>query len=229
MIDNTATVEDSHNILAGTRGLSDYDNRHRFSLSSVYQLPIGEGRKLGSGLHGTAGMLISGWEINTVVQARSGQPFNPTITTDTSNTGESKDRPDLVGDPMKAGPVPGNASLACQSTRSQGGLAADVTGTAASWFNVCAFATPTTQRFGNAGRNILIGPGLTNFDFSLIKNTKVGEVATVQFRLEAFNALNHPNLDIPNAQMNNAAAGHISNTLAGFDARQIQFGLKIAY
>jgi hypothetical protein len=205
MIDNVGSVQDSHNILSGARGLSDYHNRHRFSLSSVYQLPIGEGRQLANSIHGPAGMLISGWEINTVVQARSGQPFNPRITTDASNTGENQDRPNLVGDWHVDHPTPQQ------------------------WFNPAVFTTPTTGTFGNAGRNILIGPGLTNFDFSLIKNTKVGEAANVQFRLEAFNAFNHANLDIPNAQMNTANAGRITNTLAGFDARQIQFGLKIAY
>jgi len=203
MID-MGTPQDSHNIQL-SRGLSDNDNRHRFSASSVYQLPIGEGRKLGSGIKGKTGMLISGWEINTVAQARSGQPFNPVITTDTSNTGANRDKPNLVGDWHVDHP------------------------TAQQWFNPAAFATPAAGTFGNSGRNILIGPSMFNVDLSLIKNTRIGESKTVQFRLEAFNALNHANLDLPNAQMNTSNAGHIFSTLAGFDARQIQFGLKIGY
>ncbi len=198
------TPQDSHNIYL-SRGLSEYDNRHRFSASSVYQLPFGEGRKFASTTAGKAGTLISGWEVNTAMQARSGQPFNPTVTTDTSNTGENRDKPDLVADWRVANPTPGQ------------------------WFNVAAFRTAAVGTFGNAGRNILIGPNMVNVDMSLIKNTRIGESKSVQFRLELFNALNHANFDLPNAQINTANAGRIFSTLPGFDARQIQYGLKIAY
>jgi len=200
----TTTPQDSHNIRA-SRGLSDYDNRHRFSASSVYQLPFGTGRRFATNVQGVSGGLISGWEINAVVQARSGQPFNPRITTDRSNTGELKDQPDLVGDWHVSNPTPDR------------------------WFNPAAFAPAAVNTFGNVGRNILIGPKLVNVDLSLIKNMRLAESKTAQFRLEFFNAFNHANLDLPNAQVNTANAGHIFNTLPGFDARQIQFGLKIAY
>jgi hypothetical protein len=203
MID-LGTPQDSHNINL-SRGLSEYDNRHRFSLSSVYQLPFGDGRRFASTVAGKAKMLISGWEINTVWQARSGQPFNPTVTTDTSGTGENRDKPDLIGDWRVANPTPQQ------------------------WFNVAAFRTAAAGTFGNSGRNILIGPSMFNVDASLIKNTRIGESKSVQFRLEFFNALNHANFDLPNAQLNTANAGRVFSTLPGFDARQVQYGLKINY
>jgi hypothetical protein len=103
------------------------------------------------------------------------------------------ERPDLVGDPFKAGPVAANPT--CQAPAQ--------VGTPQNWFNQCAFAQPAAEPFGPAfgteGRNILTGPGFTDLDFSLAKSIPLrGENHRLQFRGEFFNLLNHPNFDIPN-------------------------------
>ena len=65
------------------------------------------------------------------------------------------------------------------------------------WFNTAAFAFPAPGTFGNAGRNILEGPGYQNVNASLVKNTALTERFNLQFRAEAFNLFNHPNLNLP--------------------------------
>ena len=99
---------------------------------------------------------------------------------DNSNTGianlgfGSGDRPHVAGDPLLADPDP------------------------QAWFNTSAFALPAFGTFGNAGRNIISGPSLWNVNVSLLKDTPLGEDATLQFRAEFFNVMNTPNFGLPN-------------------------------
>jgi hypothetical protein len=141
------------------------------------------------------------------------------------------DRPDLIADPIEPGPVPANPNPACQKTRSQGGLASDVTLDPASWFNPCAFAAPATARFGTAGRNILIGPGLANTDFALHKDIAFREQRRLQFRFEFFNLFNHPNFDIPNKNFDSPAFGAVQseNAYHNKPPRQVQLGLRYQF
>jgi len=95
------------------------------------------------------------------------------------------------------------------------------------WFDVSAFALAPSFVNGNAGRNILIGPGLENLDFALFKNFAIREQSALQFRWELFNSLNHANFGFPSATINvPATAGQISSAAAG---RQMQFGLKFTF
>ena len=117
-------------------------------------------------------------------------------------------------------------------TQSQGGLAADVVRQPQSWFNPCAFATPQPGRFGSAGRNILIGPGIQNLDVSLVKNMPFRtEGRRLQFRVEVFNLLNHPNLDIPNRLLGTPAFGKVlsANRFGNKPPRQLQLGFRYAF
>jgi hypothetical protein len=100
------------------------------------------------------------------------------------------------------------------------------------WFDPNAFSLPAFGTFGNVGRGILSGPGLADVDLALVKNTKVSENLTVQFRAEFFNAFNRVNFGPPNTTVFssgaiNASAGVIT-TLAT-NPRQIQFGLKLIF
>ena len=83
------------------------------------------------------------------------------------------------------------------------------------WFNTACFqqVADTTGTFGNTGRNTVRGPGQFNIDMSMIKNTKIGPVAS-ELRLEIFNLLNNPQFANPNGQLGNAAFGTISAMLA---------------
>ena len=105
------------------------------------------------------------------------------------------------------------------------------------WFDTSCFVAPTdnTGTYGNAGRGIIRGPGSFNIDASLIKNTKIGRFTT-EFRVEAFNLLNHPQFGNPNTTLGNAAFGTISSmlsspscSLCGTIERQVQLGVKVRF
>ena len=102
------------------------------------------------------------------------------------------------------------------------------------YFDPCVFADQTDRRFfGNLGRHTVSGPGLVNLDLSVIKNTRVAERITLQFRSELFNILNHPNFNNPAAAIFarsgavTANRGRINTT--NTTSREIQFGLKLLF
>lgn len=193
--------------LRAERGLSGYDTRNRLSFSYVYELPWGAGRHFLSGVTGAAGTLVTGWQVNGVYSLQSGRPLTVTIGSDRSNTGiGGRNRPNRIGDPV----LP-------RDKRSVDG-----------WFRADAFTLQPQFTYGNAGRNIVRGPGINNLDFSLLKNTSVGEGKNLQFRVEVFNLANHPNFDNPNTQFDSTSQfGRIFS--ADGSERQIQFALKLIF
>jgi hypothetical protein len=173
--------------------------------------------------------------MNYIMQARTGQPYSLTVAGDVANLKGSAPnvgnyaRPNIVGDPFKAGPVAANPNVKCQTTVSQGGLAADVVGNSASWFNPCAFAVPSGS-FGNLGRNTFRGPAVFNMDVSLFKGFTLREGWVLQLRFEAFNALNVQNWEVPSGTTIGASnAGQITSLAAGTTPRQLQFGLRFQF
>ena len=127
---------------------------------------------------------------------------------DNSGTGRSilgfgnNDRPNLIANPELSNP------------------------TADEWFNTDAFAFPAPGTFGNAGRNILDGPGFQNFNVALVKNTAFSERVNLQFRAEAFNFFNHPNFNLPDNFLASPTFGRITSSR---DPRHLQFGLKLLF
>lgn len=204
--DSAGTVNGAQNELnrRAERGLSAFDTRHRLSLSYVYELPFGRGRRFASNATGLFGGIIGGWELSGITVMRSGLPFTAIISGDQSGTGQSKDRPNQIGDIM----LP-------RSER-----------TVTRWFRTEAFRVPDRGTFGNAGRNNLIGPGSRNFDISLSKRTRFGEAKMMELRFEFFNALNTPTFILPNAVANSSNFGRI---FQASDARQIQLGAKVRF
>jgi hypothetical protein len=142
--------------------------------------------------------LTTGWQLGGILSLQTGQPFSVLAGQDNSSTGLGNDRPDVVGDP-NAGPK-----------------------TVQRWFNTAAFVPNAELTFGNAGRNIVVGPGFHNFDFSLLKNTRIGERADVQFRAEFFNITNHPSFALP---ANILAAPNFGTLFQTPDAAQNNVGL----
>jgi hypothetical protein len=158
------------------------------------------------------GRWYGGWQMTGLLLKRGGLPLTITQTQGVQSTGTGN-RPNRV----------------C------GGLAAKPT--IDQWFDPSCFVSPAdiTGTFGNAGRNILRGPGSFNIDASLIKNTKIGMFQT-EVRLEAFNVLNHPQFANPNTTFGNAAFGQItamlsspSCSLCGTTERQVQLGFKMKW
>jgi hypothetical protein len=215
------------------RGLSDFNVKERLVVSSVYDLPFG--RKWITEQGWRKG-LLGNWQAAGIFTAQTGSPF--TVNLPASQSGSAiaafgnPYRPDLVSNPYVPGPVMANPNPACHTTISQGGLAADVVDQPSSWFNTCAFAQPPAGQFGNAGRNIMTGPGLVNVDFSLYKNiTFRREGHRLQLRGEVFNLLNHPDFDIPNHVFGGPNFGQVlsSNAYGDRPPRQIQVGAKYIF
>jgi hypothetical protein len=228
--------------MSTARGVSSYDITQFLSWATVYELPFGRGKKwLQSG---PSSLILGNWQANYIFQARSGQPYNLQVAGDLANLrGTALNgpgnylRPNLIADPFVAGPVAANPDPNCQKTISQGGRAADVVHTAASWFNPCAFGIPNnTGAFGNLGRNSFRGSHVVNMDFSLFKSIPVYERWSLQLRFEAFNVFNIQNFDAPSALTINTNAtqtatgvGRITGLASGTTPRQMQFGLRLSF
>jgi hypothetical protein len=155
---------------------------------------------------------FGGWQLNGIATLLSGFPFTPQVGSNRSGDGDTRnpDRPSL--NPSFSGPI--------------------VLGSPNQWFNPNAFALPAAGTWGTLGRGTFTGPGLADVDVSLFKNTAVAEKATLQFRAEFFNLLNHANFGPPNATVFSggavsASAGLITATAT--TSRQIQFGLKLIF
>lgn len=217
--------------LRAERGLSDFNSGQRFVLSAIYPAPQRVTRS-NSSAGRFANAVLGAWQLSAIVAVQNGHPFTVNRHKSQSKTGVTLgyfDRPNIIADPFKPGPVPANPDPACSKTISQGGRAADVVRQPDSWFNVCALAAPSTVSFGDEGRDALIGPGLAELDLELMKSFALGrEKRRLELRAQAFNLLNHPNFDLPNANFDSSAFGAIqsANAFSNDPPRQIQLGLR---
>jgi carboxypeptidase family protein len=192
------------------RGSSNFDQRHMLNVSYVYDLPFF--RK--TGLSHT---LLGGWQYAGLMSIQTGTPFNVVFTGFGDNAGVGNGQgpgtyADLVGDPHSTPPA---------STGGSGPLL----------YNPNAFAAPRGLTFGNAGRNILHNPRVTNFDMSLLKQFKFTESTGLEFRAEAFNAFNHTEFYINGAAGDNhdQASGKFLHPAGAHRGRTLQFGLKFLF
>ncbi|HEX3251244.1 MAG TPA: TonB-dependent receptor [Pyrinomonadaceae bacterium] len=208
--------QDENNARA-ERASSDQDVRHNFTMDAGYDLPLRDW------LNGGPGWLVDGWQLNTITQIRSGLPVN--VTRQGGVFGGFSFRPDVVAGVDTR--CPNYSVPECQ-------------------FNVAAFSNPGDGVFGNAGRNILRGPGFAQVDFSVFKNTRLTERSSLQFRAEIFNLFNHANFADPSGGLvrgdNNSlrptaffgqsisTVGNQLGGLLGFGGpRQIQFSLRYLF
>ncbi|MFL6450371.1 MAG: TonB-dependent receptor domain-containing protein [Bryobacteraceae bacterium] len=206
---NSSTGENRNSIqnprnLSADYGLSNFNYKQRFTLSTVIEMPFGHGRKFLGNARGIQNALIGGWQVSSIVTIQSGAPFSPILATATANTG-TFNRPDRVCD----GNLPGDQQ------------------TLNAFYNVSCFKTPAQYTFGNAGRNILIGPGLGTWDLGAGKDFLFTEKAGIQFRSEFFNVLNRANFGLPDRNIGSATQGTITSVIT--NARQIQFALRFHF
>ncbi len=188
---------------------SSADLKHNVTLSCQIDLPFGRGKRY---LHSTGPMidaLVGGWHLNSIASFHTGTPVN--IVSNSGYADYPGLRPDLV---------PGQNPTLPHHKRS-----------IAEWFNTAAFTNTPGQSNsnpipGNAGRNLVRGPGYTNDDFSLFKNFSLPESMTLQFRAESFNLLNTPHFGNPNASRNSGSFGSITSAS---DPRIMQFALKLIF
>jgi carboxypeptidase family protein/TonB-dependent receptor-like protein len=217
------------------RSLADFDTRNRFVSSLVSAMPFASLLPLDNDRLASA--LTSGWQVAATVTIQSGHPFTINRGIDQSQSGTAglgifADRPNQVSDPFKAGPVLTNPDTGCQLTISHGGRAADAVHTVQSWFNPCAFADPGLGHFGNTGRNSVVGPGSEQIDLSLSKEVRLKkEGLAIQARADFFNALNHPNFDVPDRSFDSVSFGVLrsANGYGSRPPRQIQVSLRCSF
>jgi hypothetical protein len=196
---SSSTLSDA-NSFALDRGPAAFNYPHVFKLSWIFDSP--QIRLLGP----VGRYVLSGWHLNGITTARSGHSMNVLSGTDTNFDGNATDRPDVVGDPTFSGSL----------TRAQ---------QVAQFFNTAAFAKPTTL-YGTAGRNILLGPNAVTWNAAAMKDFRVRERMTLQFRTDFFNLLNQVNLSDPNLTLTNGNFGKIT---AAASPRMLQFGLKLRF
>ncbi|MFN2532331.1 MAG: TonB-dependent receptor domain-containing protein [Pyrinomonadaceae bacterium] len=155
--------------------------------------------------HGS--QLKEGWQLSTIVQSQTGNPVNIVVNNTTFTGTNNTLRPDVTG------PI-------------------EILGTVSRWFDTTPFVVPVGH-FGSLGRNVVIGPGFNNVDFSIIKRTKITERQIVEFRAEVFDLLNHANFGQPGRVVGSTNFGQITNTrFATGDSgssRQMQFALKYRF
>jgi hypothetical protein len=194
------------------RSQSSFDRKHRFITAFNYELPVGQGKAVGTNWSPAVNALLGDWKLNGIVSLQSGLPFNVLASSAfTCGCSSGELRPDRIAD----GRLPGDE-------RSVNG-----------WFDKTAFADPpsstaeTPGRYGNAGRSIIPGPGYANIDFSVFKEFRIREDMRLQFRAEFFNLLNRANFLYPDtANANWQAGGIITRAQPG---RVGQLALKLQF
>jgi hypothetical protein len=177
---------------------SDFDMRHRFTLSMTYQLPSKDG----------FAQLLKGWELNSIVSLYGAQPFGVMDAgSDVSLTGEANDRWNFYGNPkdFKSTPVgipyyaPGDPDMpaACLTNAAKIGATDSLNAFGCFANGSSVMIPPAFGTFGTMGRNIFRDTGFKNVDLSIAKKFKFGERLGAQFRVEFFNIFNHPNFANP--------------------------------
>jgi hypothetical protein len=173
------------------------DVTHRLTISGLYDLPFGKGQRFANG-GGVTDRVVGGWQLNSILTMESGRPIG---ITGASNQGIAN-RPNW--NPNVSPFVPHQSRSVLYRT---GQL---------EWFNPLAFMDPADYTFGNVPRELgnLRGPGTVNLDMSIFKTTHITERTLFEFRIEAYNALNHPNLPMPGTGFSAGAPANSSNPYA---------------
>jgi hypothetical protein len=200
----TLTLSNQTNLKADY-ARSDYNIPNNFFISYIWAIP-------GTKRFGFVGpTILSGWQLNGITSFRTGIPFNTLSGVDSNRDGIATDRPNVVGNPI----LPGGRSR---------------TQKIAMFFNTSAFAqVPAGVPYGNAPRNINIGPSFMNTDLSVFKDFTVWRESKLQFRSEFFNLFNNVNLANPNGTMTSPSFGKISALYSNYSPRVIQFALKLSF
>ena len=187
------------------KGRTEFDVRHRLVFSSTYELPFGAGKHFMNSAKGAADKLVSGWQLVAIATFQSGFPLTPR-SIDLSNTqaGLFGARPNRIG----SGILPTGQ----RSNRR--------------WFDSSGFVVAPVGTIPNSGTRFLDGPGLNNWDLSLLKNTRITERVNLQTRFEFFNAFNKTGFGNPNMNISTPTVGQIFSSR---NAREIQFVWRVTW
>jgi hypothetical protein len=198
-------------------GPTGWNRPHRFILHYQYDLPFGTHP-------GAKGKLLNGWSVAGITTIQAGLPLTFTENATNSIYGAGASRAQMCAEATYSS-IPTSGDIYDRLGGASGGPG---------YINKSAFcALPTGGVYGNgtgwgnSGRGIVRGPGQSNFDISIIKNTRIKEGHTFQFRTEFYNAFNTPQFANPDAVRNNLTFGQITSTSVG--PRIIQFGFKYVF
>ena len=195
------TVQNAYNRNA-QKGPADNNVPLRFVFGGSWDLPFGPGHAILR--QGWASKLAGLWQVSAIYSAQSGLPFTTNLSFDNANAGTTS-YPNRV----------------CSGTLSNPTLS--------KWFDTGCFVAPPAYQFGNAGRNVLTGPGRNSLDFALHRSFRipVREAMRLETRAEAFNLFNHPQFGLPGVTIGNPAVGIISSTAV--PNRQLQLALRLVF
>jgi hypothetical protein len=198
-----------------------YDRTHNFQSSFLAELPFGQGKRYANS--GFAKAILGGWQVNGLFSAYSGTPFTPTASGTSLN---------LVGNAMQ------RADQVKAEVKKLGGV-----GRGQAYYDWTAYAPVTEARFGTAGFNSLRGPEMVNLDMGVFRRFQISERFDIQFRAEAFNALNTPHFANPSTNISSLllnpdgsfrqgvfeVTGVTGTGREGVDERVFRFGIRIGF
>ena len=195
---------------AANRGRADWDRRHVFTQSFVFELPFGPGKRWS--LSRASNWLLGGWQVNGLWTWESGLPLDIAISNASLNAPGNINRP-VVNGPVQVFGKTGPGQL---------------------YFNTAVFSAPPPNTFGNVGRNVLHGPNLFEIDASVFRRFRVTERVSLEFRAESFNLSNTPHFDRPDTNFSDAAFGQVTTARGNQSVqvnenRQLQFSLRLMF
>ena len=194
---------------AASRSVSGFDLPHVLSINSLYEIPVGKGKRFSTG-NRFADYVLGNWQLNNLITGRSGQAFTPILNNPPLlNTGNTFVYLNKVGDPGLSKQTP------------------------AEWFNTSAYAAPPAYEYGNAGRNSLRSQRYWDLTSSVIRQFPFWGERRFEFRAEGFNLFNHPVFATPVNDLSNPNFGQVtpqqgSQGMANY-ARELQMSLKIIF
>jgi hypothetical protein len=199
-LDNTTTILypwDDKLNYGLSQGFKLVDVPQNLVLSYTYELPFGKGTS------GMKSYLLGGWSINGITTFQAGQPLRVTVASNLLNNNSSGN----------------SANITCSSVSTPK--------TVQAWFDTSCFTAPPAYTFGNSGVGHVRGPGIHNWDFSVAKNTKLGERSALRIEAGFFNLFNNPHFANPNTTQGNSSFGTISSDR--LPPRLIQLGAKFSF
>jgi hypothetical protein len=193
---------------ARNKALAGYDRDYNFEAYWLYHLPFGPGQSMAN--HGIASALAGGWTLSGVLSRLGGAPLTVTDNAGASslNAPGNQQTPDIVAPIQLTGGKPAYSPGLCP--RGTNGC---------SYFNIASFQSVTAPAtFGDAGRNIIRGPGYFNLDANLFRNFKITEFLTLQFEADAFGVTNTPHFANPDSNITDANFGKVTGEAQGANA-----------
>jgi hypothetical protein len=190
------------------KGVAGYNAPQRLVASSVWELPLGKGKKYLSEVSPVVNHIIGGWTLDTIATFSKGNPFTVLAASSTTMDPMTQYRADQSCD--------GRSTLKNKDVRGNGHY----------WFDIGCFAQPAPNHFGNSAPNFITGPGVNNWDIGAGKRIALHDSMNLQIRADAFNAFNHAQFLNPDSNMADTNFGKVTTT---GPSREFQIAMKLLW